>query len=225
MVGETKRYGTRTFGCPVGRRTIELLVAAILAIVAAVSAQQKNDSQEDRDYADGPLTAEDFRTPPPQPEKLSGRKAHFMGDMRYDLQYRLKRSGRRWTATVSSIHIRAVALPGHSWNLQPQDSRLLDHEQGHFDLIYIAVLRARLHFAASPRLTGSGSSDELAIKALREKVASHLTPFADEMRAAHIEYDEITQHGTIAQPQEEQRQSQKRLIETLTEQLKTDRPP
>jgi hypothetical protein len=198
-----------------------LLLTVLLCVTAcvvqtAVHAQQSS-ADEHRNYADGPLTAKDFRAPIPGFVKFRGQTALTTTDLLYDLKYRLFRSQGRTTARLSSISFQAVVIPSQSWNRIPEHVRLMDHEQGHFDLTYIASLRARSGFPASRRLTGSGANDEQAIKELRQRVADRFRPFTEKLRAAHIEYDEITRHGAALGPQKEQRQRQKQQIEELTE--------
>jgi len=198
------------------------LIGLIASPVPIGVFSQQNGTAKTRDYSDGPLTAKDFQAPIPGFVRSVGRQALTTTDFRYEFEYRLYRSRRRTTARLSSIHIRAVVILSKSWNRQPGDARLMDHEQGHFDLTYIAVLRARLAFA-SRRMTGGAASDEHAIKNLRQQLDRHFRLLKEELVAAHVEYDEITNHGMKSGPQEEQRNQQRRQIEELTKRLKPAR--
>jgi hypothetical protein len=154
--------------------------------------------------------------------KTAGQKAETQTTLVYKLEYRLYRSGRRSVASLKSIDVRAMFIPSRSWNREPRNARLLDHEQGHFDITHIAALRVRLRFATSKRISGSGLDDEQAIQDLQQQVDRSFRLFAEEdkIRAAHVEYDEITRHGAESGPQEEQRRRQKDEIAKLTERLK-----
>lgn len=166
-----------------------LIGPTVCAFQAGECAEQ-NGAARFRDYADGPLTAKDFQSPIPGFVKLPGQKASVKTDLRYDFRYSLYRSRRFATARLSSIEIRAVVVPAESWNREPEDSRLTDHEQGHFDLTYIAALRARLSFSTSKRLVGSGADNERAVKDLQQQLDDRFRLLTEELLAAHVEYDE-----------------------------------
>ncbi len=200
-----------------------LLVSTVCAVQTGAHAQQDRPS-EYRSYTDGPLTPEDFEAPIPGFVKFPGQLAQTMTDFRYDFQYRLYHSSRRTMARLTSIRIQAVVVPAQSWNRQPKNRRLMDHEQGHFDLTYIAHLRARRRFAASRDLIGSGTNAESAVKDLRQKVDDRFDQLTEKLLAAHLKYDEVTRHGAAPGPQKEQRQLQKQEIEELTGGAKSDSP-
>ena len=199
-----------------GRASFTLGLIALAASVVQAGVHAQNEPAKYRNYADGPLTAKDFRAPIPGFVEFRGQKALTTTDFRYDFQYRLYRSRRLTTARLSSIDIRAVVIPSQCWNREPENSRLMDHEQGHFDLTYIAALRARLDFSTSKSLAGGGVNDEQAIKDLRQQLDRRFRLLREELRSAHVEYDEITRHGAALGPQREQRDRQKQQITELT---------
>jgi len=199
-----------------GTASFALGLICLAASVVQTGVHAQNGPAKYRNYADGPLTAEDFQAPIPGFVQFRGQKALTTTDFRYDFQYRLRRSRRRVTARLSSIDIWAAVIPSESWNRQPENARLMDHEQGHFDLTYIAVLRARSYFSTSKSLVGGGTNDERAIKDLRQQLDRRFRLLREELRAAHVEYDEITRHGAALGPQKEQRDRQKQQITELT---------
>ncbi len=204
--------------CPTGRgaRWLAFALFGLTNCADQVTVQgQQNDAVEYRYYTEGPLTAKDFQAPIPAFVKIPGQVAETNTDIRCEFKYRVYRTRGRSIARLSSIDIRAVVIPRKSWNRQPQNVRLMDHEQGHFDLAHIAALRAQRRLATSRPLSGSGTTPEQAVQDLQQQVDKRLQQIREELLAAHTAYDKVTRHGTVLGPQKEQRESQKKQIEEL----------
>jgi hypothetical protein len=175
---------------------------------------QASQPPEFRPYTDGPLTARDYQAP--VPEDRGGLDAFTTTELRFSFECRTYRSGRRVRAWSTSIDIYAVVIPAESWNRKLEDKRLLDHEQGHFDLAQIAALQAQRHFADSPRLVGVASNEDLAAAEVRKQLERQLQAFVDKLRTEHHQYDKITRHGQIRGEQDEQRRRQRDQIKELS---------
>jgi hypothetical protein len=166
-----------------------------------------------RDYASGPLTAADFAAP--VPEDAGQIQAFTTTDLRYSLEYRVTRRKQRSTAELTSFSIHAVVVPSASWNRRPDDRRLLDHEQGHFDLTYIAGLRARVAFEEEDKPRGTGVTEDLAIADLRKKVTEAVSAWIAGLKSEHERYDRVTRHGQDQQAQAAERQRHREEMKSL----------
>ena len=192
-----------------------MLVWAMSFAFAPYLLGQENQAREFRPYSDGPLTVRDYQAP--VPEKRGGLDAFTTTDLRFKFQYRTNRSGRRVRAWTTTIDVYAVVVPAKSWNRKLQDKRLLDHEQGHFDLAQIAALQAQRDFATSARLVGVASGEDQAVADVRQQLERQMQVLVDKLRAEHNEYDKSTRHGQIRGEQDEQRRRHREQIKKLSE--------
>jgi hypothetical protein len=149
--------------------------------------------------------------------------AYTFTEIRYDTRYRVTGSGNRWTARLFSAEAFAVILRERSWNRQPDNKKLLDHEQGHFDLTHAHALAVQLRLDELIRTrrgpTGTGSTSAAAIASLDGKLRDELKPLFDQHVAAQEEYDRVTAHGANSGPQEEKRKKQLARVAELEEKL------
>jgi hypothetical protein len=141
-----------------GGRAKRALVAyvAVSWLVAAAAAEPRSVSgTNNRPYADGPLTAADFsgKRPAQSPVNMGIEMvANTECEVRYEYRSTVEQKGQNpWTARMSSFECTAVIVPEKCWNAQPESRRILDHEQGHFDLAEIAARRAQQHFSGLAR--------------------------------------------------------------------------
>lgn len=186
-----------------------------LCLAAAVATNGADSQPDRRDYENGPLTPADFTAA--VPSDTGGRLALTMTELVYDLSYRCNGRADRYVARTESLVVRATVVRSASWNLHPQDRPLMDHEQGHFDLTYIAALRLRSRFAGDQRPTGTGANPDEAVRNLREKVDRALHEANEQVKQGHLDYDRLTDHGARMKEQVEQRRLQKDKIEELVE--------
>ena len=100
---------------------------------AAFAAEQR------RKYDEGPLRAEDFAG---QVREIPGKAANTATELRYEYRYRYQTSGKMTQVTLQSVEIHAYIRRDASWNRNPDDQRLLDHEQGHADISQIQCLQS-----------------------------------------------------------------------------------
>jgi hypothetical protein len=193
---------------------------------AGGSAQEPNTGQGDggsmRSYSTGPLTPADYQRSPP--DDRQGLDALTTTDIRYSYNYQVRGTQRRSAAYLTDLSVDAVVLPSKSWTTRPSDRRLLDHEQGHFDITHITSLQARLELARmkkkGQRLYATGATSEAAIDGLKQKTEGFMQPYFDALLKQHHEYDRVTNHGLRRAAQAEQRREQLDTIKTLVEQLK-----
>ena len=175
-----------------------------------------------RRYEDGPLTAADYQGVPPED---SGRLlAWTTTDLRYHYRCQYNWTDQRAEAFLTEITIDAVLVPSRSWLKRASDRRLMDHEQGHFDLTMIATLRARVYFAeqlSKRRLQVTARTQEETLVALKNKVAEEMKPFLDGMAAEQAEYDRVTHHGTIPEQQARHRETQLEALKSLNGRLQS----
>ena len=169
---------------------------------------------EQRVYETGPLTPRDFQAAIPEDDR--GLDAWTTSDLTYRYRYEARIVGRRATARVTQVDIEAVVIPGESWNRQPENLSLLDHEQGHFDLTQIAALKARLHFAQQ-RISRSAATAAGAVRSIESELQQKMGEFLDELKRQHEQYDRLTNHGRVVSRQLEQRGLQQEQLASLTQ--------
>ena len=144
-------------------------------------------------------------------------------DIQFDYDYQVRFNRQRATAYATELKIDAVVIPSKSWIRLRSDARLMDHEQGHFDITYIFALRAHLEAAKLPkgqRFFVTGATPDAAVQLLDQKVQQFMQPFFDAALAEQREYDVVTKHGRVRTAQAEQRREQLETIKSLTEELK-----
>lgn len=198
-----------------------------LVLLAATGATSEprtgpSDDAATRSYSEGPLTLDDYHAP--TPDDTGGLDAVTTSDIRFDFEYQVRFTRERATAYVTELKIDAVVIPAESWIKLRSSARLMDHEQGHFDLTYIAALRARLEAAKRAtkrqRLIVTAATPDAATELLGREVKQFMQPFFDDAFAEQKKYDVITKHGRVRTAQAEQRRKQIETIKSLTEELK-----
>lgn len=201
-------------------------LATVVSTAAAQAPAQPPDGT--RNYETGPLTQRDFAATAPDDNLQLA--AFTTSDLHFNFAYRYQSVPGRVTATLSEMEVLAIVIPGKSWLRRTLDVRLLDHEQGHFDLTYIAALRQRIHFAKmlrgrmQDRLSAVGTDLNMAVEALRKKVAAHLQEACQTLLVDQTEYDRVTQQGLKPDTQAEQRRQQKETIQSLLAEWKPFEP-
>ena len=190
---------------------------ALFALLSARAHSQHEDAAECRVYEEGPLTASDYKMAVPADDQ--GLDATTTTELRYHYNYRSRITPRRVTAWTTEIRVDAVVIPAKSWNELLQDKRLMDHEQGHFDLTYIAAMQARLHFAQQGRVSAVAATEEQAAEAIRKKIHEQMQAFSVKLFGIHLAYDQQTHHGLKRAEQQAERKKHRDQIEELSKQL------
>jgi len=99
-----------------------------------------------------------------------------------------------------------------SWNSDPQNANLLDHEQGHLDIAEAAARAAQAEvnqLLANGGLTGHGANDAAAQADLENQVQQI---FNRHNNNAQQQYDDNTNHGTNPQQQAQARAGQRAAL-------------
>jgi hypothetical protein len=203
------------------------VICSVASLLPAVGLAQgpRTDQAADasmRSYSAGPLTLADYQRAPP--DDRQGLDALTTTDIRYNYNYQVRTTQRRAAAYLTDLSIDAVVLRSKSWTTRPSDRRLLDHEQGHFDITYISSLRARLELARmrakGQRFYATGATSQAAVDGIKQKVEGFIQPFLDALLTEQREYDRVTSHGLQRDLQAEQRRKQLETIKTLVGELK-----
>lgn len=203
---------------------LPFLVLVLLLTIGAASEPRTgpNDNSAMRSYSQGPLTLEDYKAP--IPNDTGGLDAVTTSDIRFDYDYQVRLTRGRATAYATELKIDAVVIPSKSWIRLRSDARLMDHEQGHFDITYIAALQARLEAAKlakkRQRFIVTAATSAAAIDLLGRKVQQFMQPFFDAASAEQQEYDVVTKHGRVRTAQADQRRKQIETIKSVNEELK-----
>jgi hypothetical protein len=200
------------------------VVACLLAVVLCHRALAADDGNSKpaagadlalRPYRDGPLTAADFRCPPPNPvPRKNGVSLSAMTftSLNYKVRYRWREvQPKKIEARLTHFEVTAEVDRRQSWTLRPTDDRLLDHEQGHFDITEMCARRLQKKFdelIASDSIVGHGSDDAAAIADMNQQVDSHVQEFLDLEHKRQSQYDITTRHGTNHLAQSDERQKQ-----------------
>jgi hypothetical protein len=190
------------------------LLMAALAVAGSAEAQTQEvkKSGKLRRYADGPLTVEDFAGKPPErsPIKLGiDMVANTECQVQYDYRAAIEQRGlNQWTARVTRFTCVAVVDPEKCWLTWRDNRRVLDHEQGHFDLAELAARRAQQHFAGlirDKKALASGRDPRAAERELDAEIKKTMEQVYQSLDKAQKTYDEETLHGTSVFAQRRQR--------------------
>jgi Bacterial protein of unknown function (DUF922) len=175
-----------------------------------------------RKYADGPIVPADFKAAVPDPTPVKdGVKLRAMThtDIRYTTRYRWDEAKTGTvTAWLTRFDCYAALLRDKCWIKEPMDLRLIDHEQGHFDITEINAGRAQKKFdqlIAEKSLTGHGHDEASAVADLDKQVRDQMQHVFDKEREEQIEYDRVTNHGRNHSAQAKQRRIQHDRIQEL----------
>jgi hypothetical protein len=192
-------------------------LAAAIALAISLPLGIGFAADDRRKYDDGPLTIADFKAP----TQDGTRGAAFTStQLSYEMRYRYKSAGDNVTVTLESITIDAHIRRDQSWNKEPENKRLLDHEQGHADIAQIHCLKARLAFrdklAKKKGITATAGSLQDAAAALDREVRKEMSAFENAAREADSEYDRETMNG-LGGTQAEWRRVQSETLKELAE--------
>jgi hypothetical protein len=196
------------------------MASSALHIRAADRPADKATDSPEHKYADGPLTPADYRRKPPdEPPVVSYypmRAMTYVG-IRYTSEYRWdeKRRG-DVEARLIAINVFANVDRSQSWIRAPGDLRLLDHEQGHFDIAEANARRAQAKIDAmikANQLVGHGRDERSARADLDRRLKARMDEVFDDDAKAQKEYDRVTDHGRAHAAQAEQRRLQKEALE------------
>lgn len=195
------------------------IVASILSLnVLAVSfGLAQEAAPKSRRYEQGPLVKKDYQGSAPESIKKFAASTEI--DVRYDYRYQLHQKNKRFQIYVTELEVYSIMLQKKSWNRQVYNVRLLDHEQGHFDIGEIFALRAEIEIARkmkdNRRFFSTGKSKASVIAKLEETLSLEFSRIVAEMKEEQAAYDHATNHGRDQKAQKRARQSHSEELKTL----------
>jgi len=140
-----------------------------------------------------PLTWDLFQSTPPADAVHRSEPAAIHMTIRWHASYSVTSSGGSWTGHVRSVTITNTMEPLLSWVVPGKAaSRILHHEQGHFDLNQ--VYRRKLEVLL-PCLQAQNATKEGAINALKAALHQKASEVLEQLQAAQARYDAETGHG------------------------------
>lgn len=174
-------------------------MTALTAHAVELSPPAKSDAGKalpsDRRYDEGPLSPEDFAAEPSGPANVA---AYTYTGIQYNYRYRALASQEGVRAAATSISAHATVLRDKSWNRTPGSTRLLDHEQGHFDITHLHAIEWKRHVESlieRGTLIGRGTSEAAARESLEAAVRHEFQNFLKRLQAEQSRYDNETNHG------------------------------
>ena len=200
------------------------IVASILSLnVLAVNLGLAQDAApESRRYEQGPLVKKDYQGSAPRSIKKFAASTEI--EVQYEYRYQLHEKNQRFQIHVTDLEVYSIMLPKKSWNRQLYNVRLLDHEQGHFDIGEIFALRAEIEIARKMkdirRFFSTGKSKASAIAKLEETLSQYFSRIVAEMNEEQVAYDDTTNHGRDQKAQKLARQGHSEELKALQEKVR-----
>ena len=195
-------------------------ISSVIVILAAGIAI--GDEPRARLHKQGPLRVEEFHGKRRgEPDEF---RAYTETMLRYNYRSRLRTVDGTTTAWLTKVEVYATFLPKQSWWDDERDNRrLLDHEQGHFDITESIAMEAQLEFAkqlaSGKTLTVTAATEKAAEAALAEKFKKTLAAFDKRVAREHIRYDRVTNYSTNVNEQAAERRRQLETLRRLSQEL------
>jgi predicted secreted Zn-dependent protease len=191
-----------------------------------------------RRYAEGPLTAADFQMELPNPLPSDAGLplvALTYAELRFSFHYSWSEkanadkskpektgsdsSGADRTKVVTAWPVDLTVFSSldrkRSWNSQSASPRILDHEQGHFDIAEIQArkFQAKMDQAiAARKYLGKGKTEADAVAQLEQQFKKDFDQAIDELTRAQRNYDLVTRHGLDSAAQADMRKQQQAAL-------------
>lgn len=168
-----------------------------------------------RPYEQGPLGPSDYGIDPP--ESRQGLAANTYVNIRYRYLARTTPTRRGVKATATSVTVDAEVDSAQSWNLDLGNSRLLAHEQLHFDITHLYAVRWQRVLdtqVAKQRLTAFAKDKDAAAAQLNAAIDRDFQTVKDAMFKFQKQYDDETSRGLDHMRQD---QWQERIRQELIE--------
>jgi len=120
--------------------------------------------------------------------------------IRYDFKSQLAQDSQQVTATLTEIEIYSAVDRQVSWLYGGANAQLLDHLQGHFDLVEVEARKASTAFHTlldgGSVMAGEGKDRNEALRDLQAKIEKNLESFRDRAGKERGRYDKVTRFGT-----------------------------
>lgn len=176
---------------------IMVMVLISLNALTASSVLAQDSGSNLRRYEQGPLVKKDYQGSAPDTIKQFAASTEI--EVRYEYSYQLYQKDQQFQIYVTDIEVYSIMLQKKSWNRQLYNVRLLDHEQGHFDIGQIFALKAQIEIARKMkdkrRFLSTGKTKAGVIAKLEETLSQEFFHIVTEMTEAQIAYDGVTNHG------------------------------
>ncbi len=176
-----------------------------------------------RRYEQGPLVKKDYQGT--APDSIKNFAASTEIEVRYDYRYQLHQKNQRFQIYVTDLDIYSIMLPKKSWNRQLYNVRLLDHEQGHFDIGEIFALKAEIEMARKMkdkrRFFSTGKSKAIVIAKLEATLDQQFSRVVVEMKNEQVVYDNVTNHGLDSKAQKIAREGHAEQLQALQKKAKS----
>ena len=196
------------------------VLARWLSMALVISlASLAQEAHAERRYEDGPLMPHDFKGRAPAQRTF---QAETKTRLRYTYAYRTVSRPGRTTARLSQITLATMLEPDGSWNLRPNDKKLMSHEQGHFDITQVVRLRAERYWRGRVGVAQTaGETKSEAVAKLDALMKRDMQPFFLRMELLQKAYDKATRHGQDAAAQ----QQWEKVIDACLKDVKAPLPP
>jgi hypothetical protein len=120
--------------------------------------------------------------------------------IRYDFRASFAATPTQVTATLTELDLFSAIDRKTSW-LELETPALLDHLQGHFDLVEIEARKARKimrrRLDEGSVIRGFGKDENAAIADLQKNVEEALLTFHQRATKSREQFDKTTRHGTL----------------------------
>ena len=209
-----------------GRLPVVVLMIVVLiglnALTASFAVAQDLDPKLRR-YEQGPLVKKDYQGSAPDTIKQFAASTEI--EVRYEYSYQLYEKDQKFQIYVTDFEVYSIMLQKKSWNRQLYNVRLLDHEQGHFDIGQIFALQAKIEIARKMkdkrRFFSTGKTKAGVIAKLEETLSQEFSQVVAEMMEAQTDYDRTTNHGRDRNPQKLARDGHSEKLKALQKKVKS----
>lgn len=202
------------------RSTLLCSMVVALLLVSAVTQARAADDENLRRFDAGPLTADDFAAKPADDSSFN---AWTEIEFHLKFRYRYEVKGGVWNIALTEVEVWTAIRRDKSWNNQPKNATLLDHEQGHFDLSQAYALQMQIKLLRELKtaavLKGRGASEKAAARELDQRLNAVLATYIEQSKTRNREYDKVTASGQDIREQALARKAQREALAELHAEL------
>ena len=190
------------------RAVLQVLSLLVTGTTAVVAGAEPVSRPGDLTWtAEAPLQWQDFQGPVDS-SASADRVAMTAASLSWGYSYGLERGNGRCLYRINSVDVHAIFNRRDSW-VRPghETDRVLEHEQGHFDLtqLFKLELEALTRGLVGVRRECKGDSVEAASSYAEREAAGAVSVVAERIWSEHVAaqeaYDDQTRHGTAGDAQ------------------------